>query len=182
MRSFWSILVGLALLAAGGLPDSAEGSDRRGVTWKKTANFNNHQPRLAIVKSKKRKAKVEVAHSRPSVKKFEAPAKRVLATFELDDSALSLAPPEEPLALAKPTPGKCEWVRSIVAGYAFENVTPRSCAGSVFTFEARRGDRTFLVQASALNGELVKVERILEPAQGADAVDETTLAIEPASQ
>ena len=88
-----------------------------------------------------------------------------------DDGPLAHASPEEPTALARPAPGKCEWVQSIVAGYAFENITPKTCTGSVFTYEARRADRTYLIQASALNGELSKVERTSEPTQSADIPD-----------
>jgi hypothetical protein len=107
----------------------------------------------------------------------------LLATSQLDDSPLAHAPPEEPTALARSAPGKCEWVQSIVAGYAFENVTLKTCTGSVFTYEARRADRTYLIQASALNRELIKVEHTSEPTQSADIPDEaSTLTIEPASQ
>src|SRR5687768_6651270 len=129
MSRFWSILIGLALLAAGSLLDSAEASDRRSLAWKKSTNFNNHPPRQAVAKIRKRRPKVEIAQSHPAGKKIEAPTFRILATFQFDDGALAHAPPENPTALAKPAPGRCGWVQSIVAGYAFENVTPRTCTG-----------------------------------------------------
>jgi hypothetical protein len=182
MSCFWSILIGLALLAAGSFPDSAEASDRLSLAWKKSTNFNNHPPRQAVATIRKRKAKVEIAQSHRAGKKIGAPTYRILATFQFDDVALAHAPPENPTALARSAPGKCEWVQSIVAGYAFENVTPRTCTGSVFTYQARRADRTYLIQASALNGELIKVERRSEPTQSADILDKvSTLTIEPAS-
>src|SRR5215207_3653904 len=183
MNRFWSIFMGLALLVAGSLLDSAEALDGRSVAWKKSTNFNNHPPRQAVVKFRKRRPKVEVAQSHPAGKRIEAPTIRILATFQLYDGPLAHAPAEDPTALAKPAPSKCEWVQSIVAGYAFENVTPQTCTGSVFTYEARRADKTYLIQASALNGELIKVERTSEPTQSAGIPDEaSTLTIEPASQ
>lgn len=175
MKRFWSILVGLALLTAGAMPELALASDRNGPSWKKLANFNNQQRRQAIVKMKRTKPAHVARASSPS-KKPEAPSYRVLATFELDDDALALAPQAEPVMPVKPAPGKCEWVKSIVVGYAFEDVTPKICTGGVFTYQARRGDRTFHIQASALNGELLKVERTDAPQ------DSTTVTIEPASQ
>ena len=182
MSRFWSILMGLALLTAGSLPDSAEASDQRNLAWKKSTNFNNHPPRKAVVNITKRRPKVEIAQSYRASKKIEVPTFRILATFQFDDSALAHAPSENPTALARLAPGKCEWVQSIVAGYAFENVTPRTCTGSVFTYEARRADRTYLIQASALNGDLIKVERTSEPMQSADIPDEaSTRTIAPAT-
>ena len=173
MGRFWSIFIGLALLAAGS--NSAEALDRGSIAWKKSTNFNNHPPRQAVAKIRKRRPRVEIAQSHGAGKKTEAPNYRILATFQFDDAALAHAPPENPRALVRPAPGKCDWVRSIVAGYAFENVTPQVCTGSVFTYEARRADRTYLIQASALNGELIKVERTSEPTQSADIPDETSM-------
>ena len=163
------------------MPDSAEASDRS-LGWKKSTNFNNHPPRQAVVKLRQRRPRVEIAQSHGAGKKIEAPTYRILATFQSDDGALAHAPPENPRALARLAPGKCEWVQSIVAGYAFENVTPRTCTGSVFTYEAGRADGTYLIQASALNGELIKVEHTSQPTQSADIPDKAaTLTIEPAS-
>ncbi len=176
MNSWWSILIGIVFLTVGGLPESVTASDRNGMAWQKVTNFNNHQYPQTMVKMKRTKPAAQVARFSSTRKKPEPPAYRILATFQLDQDALALAPAEEPVAPAKPVPGKCEWVRSIVVGYAFENVAPKVCTGSVFTYEARRGGRSYLVQASALTGELIKVERT-------DALPEsTTVTIEPASQ
>ena len=177
MKSVWSILIGLAVLTVGITPGSTLASDRNGTVWSKQTNFNNPQPRRAIVKIIKKKKPAQVARASSSPpKEPELPTNRVLETFELDEDAVALVPPEETVTAVKPTPGKCEWVRSIVAAYAFEDVTPKVCTGSVFTYEAHRGDRTYLVQASALYGDLIKVERTDAPQ------DVTTVTIEPASQ
>ena len=177
MNGWWSILVGLLVLNTCFVQDGALASNRSGATWKKTTNFNNHERREVMVKMKKARAAVPVAQSSPSQNKFEAPPNRILATFQFDHDALAHAPVEEPVALARPAPGKCEWVRSIVTGYAFDHVTPKACTGSVYTYEARRGDRTFLIQASALNGDLVKVERLLS-----SSTIDSAVTIEPAGQ
>lgn len=176
MNSWWSILIGLVVLTVGGLPDSVLASDRNGMAWQKSTNFNNHQNRQILVKMKRTKPATQVARFSSTRKKPEPPAYRILATFQLDQDALALAPAQEPVAPAKPVPGKCEWVRSIVVGYAFEDVAPKVCTGSVFTYGARRGGRSYIVQASSLTGELVKVERT-------DALPEsTTVTIAPANQ
>jgi hypothetical protein len=176
MKSVWSILIGLAVLTVGIAPSSTLASDRNGTIWSKRTNFNNPQPRRAIVKIVKRTKPARITRASSTPKEPEPPTNRVLATFELDEDAVAFIPPEEPVTTVKPTPGKCEWVRSIVAAYAFEGVRPKVCTGSVFTYEAHRGDRTFLIQVSALYGELIKVERTDIPQ------DVTTVTIEPASQ
>jgi hypothetical protein len=176
MKGVWSILIGLAVLTVGIAPGSNLASDRNGTVWAKQTNFNNPQPRRAIVNIAKKKKPTQIARASSTRKESEPPANRVLATFDLDEDAVALIPPEEPVTKVKPTPGKCEWVRSIVTAYAFEDVTPKVCTGSVFTYEAHRGDRTFLIQASALYGDLIKVERTDAPQ------DVTTVTIEPASQ
>jgi hypothetical protein len=178
MKSWLSILSGLFVLTLCGVQDGAPASERSGATWKKTTNFNNHQHRELMVKMKKAKAAVPVAKSSSSKNKLVAPTYRVLATFQPDQDALVHAPVDEPIAVARPTPGKCEWVRSIVTGYAFDHVTPKACTGSVYTFEARRGDRLFLIQASALNGDLVRVERLSSSPTTTDAA----VTVEPAGQ
>ena len=71
MSRSWSILMGLALLTAGSLPDSPEASDQRNLAWKKSTNFNNHPPRKAVVNITKRRPKVEIAQSYRASKKIE---------------------------------------------------------------------------------------------------------------
>jgi hypothetical protein len=62
--------------------------------------------------------------------------------------------------VSKPQPTRCEWARSIVKGYAFDNVEPKKCEGSILSFEAIRSGQKFQIEVSALNGDLISVEKI----------------------
>ena len=141
MNSWWSILIGLVVLTVGGLPDSVLASDRNGMAWQKSTNFNNHQNRQILVKMKRTKPATQVARFSSTKKKPEPPAYRILATFQLDQDALALAPAQEPVAPAKPVPGKCEWVRSIVVGMPLRMSLPRSAraASSPMEHDAEAG-------------------------------------------
>src|SRR5262245_26882588 len=107
MKSIWSILIGLAVLTVGIVPGSTLASDRNGTVWSKQTNFNTPQPRRAIVEIVKRTKPAHVARASSPRKEPEPPTNRVLATFELDQDALALVPPGEPITAVKPTPGKC---------------------------------------------------------------------------
>lgn len=58
------------------------------------------------------------------------------------------------------TSNPCERARSIIAGYAFENVLAKTCEGTTYNFEATRGGDTFLIEISPLNGDLTRVEKL----------------------
>jgi hypothetical protein len=53
----------------------------------------------------------------------------------------------------------CDKAKSIVTGYGFSNIQTMSCSGSVYSFSANRGGKSFSVKVSALNGELTEVKR-----------------------
>jgi hypothetical protein len=51
----------------------------------------------------------------------------------------------------------CEAGAEIVAGYAFSSVTPQTCSGGTYTFQAMRENRPYTVELSARTGELIRV-------------------------
>ena len=57
-------------------------------------------------------------------------------------------------------PNRCKWVQSMVGGYAFENVTVRTCEGNAYIFEATREGKSFTIYMSIDTGELLKVEKL----------------------
>jgi hypothetical protein len=178
MNCRWSIpglLVAAALLA----PGSADARDK--VAWSKTTNFNLHRaldraPAAKLVNKARAMAPKAIAG-----KVLDEPGNRILATFPLEEDVPILKPLDPSEFVARPPPDRCEWIRSIVAAYAFENVRSTSCVGSVYSFEAERGERRFLIEASALNGDLLKVERLALDGLAGDS-QALELTIEPAGQ
>jgi hypothetical protein len=53
----------------------------------------------------------------------------------------------------------CDKAKSIVTGYGFSDIQTMSCSGSIYSFAANRGGKSFAVKVSALNGELTEVKR-----------------------
>jgi hypothetical protein len=160
------------------LAEQSQFSGRDKIHWRKVTNYN-----VRSVSTKKIIPKIAVTSKAVPEQSINPQPPRILATFDYGGSAVSMGPANELFAAPKAAPVRCEWARSIVSGYAFENVEAKACEGSMYDFEAMRGGKRFSIQISALNGELIKVQRI-DP--GIDArvrpeVDEM-LIVEPAGQ
>jgi len=53
----------------------------------------------------------------------------------------------------------CDKAKSVVMGYGFSDIQPKICSGSVYSFAASRGGKSFSIKVSALNGVLTEVKR-----------------------
>ena len=64
----------------------------------------------------------------------------------------------------KPAPSaagmSCDKAGSIISGYGFSSVTPNSCKGQVFAFNATRSGKAYVVKLSAASGELTEVKKV----------------------
>jgi hypothetical protein len=152
------------------------------INWNKAVNFNTS-------KAAPRKNK-----PRAVFQKKQTPRHEVAIVPELEDKPvlppveISAPPSAHPLwtgslnepVLPKSAPERCEWARSIVAGYAFGNVEATNCSGSVYRFEATRDEKRFSIEVSAVNGQLTKVEKL--EATSATAHDSATFTVEPAAE
>lgn len=78
------------------------------------------------------------------------------------------AKPSVPLQkTAAATPGKpatsgmsCEKAASVITGYGFSAVTPASCAGKVYAFNAKRDGKSFAIKLDSASGELAEVKKL----------------------
>jgi outer membrane biosynthesis protein TonB len=86
-------------------------------------------------------------------------AKEGLATASLTKPA----EPAKPL-LAKPAASSaamtCDKATGIVSGYGFASVTPKTCSGDTFAFNASRGGKSYEIKLSAATGELTEVKKL----------------------
>jgi hypothetical protein len=143
------------------LAEQCPASPRDEVLWTKAANYNVRVPprrnALAVV-SKKKHTHVTLNVLPETVKKQRPP--RILATFDYGEASLVVKPVSHTVAPPVPPPSRCEWARSVVAGFAFGNVKVHSCEGTIFTFVGSRDVRTFLIKISGIDGNLVKVEQV----------------------
>jgi hypothetical protein len=137
------------------LPKQSMAATRDKVLWDKKANFNVSQFHMQKHKTEPPPNKVEDLQS-PAIL---GPPK-IIDTFQLEGDTTLTTATTAPVAISIPRPTRCDWAKSIVAAYAFENVIPKTCNLGVLRFEATRQGRKFSIQVSAVNGDLIKVERI----------------------
>lgn len=53
----------------------------------------------------------------------------------------------------------CNKAETIVGGYGFSEIKPADCNGQVFSFDANRDGKSFMITLNAVNGELIQVRR-----------------------
>jgi hypothetical protein len=160
MYAAWLFLATSFILILGcPLVDESLGATRDKVLWNKTANYTTftHPAKKRFRPLAKEGPKSSRIKSPPP---SEPPAPRILATFEYGDTTLWTGSADQSFLMSKPQPTRCEWAGSIVKGYAFDNIEPRMCDGSVLSFEATRDGQKFRIEVSALNGDLISVEKI----------------------
>ena len=54
----------------------------------------------------------------------------------------------------------CDKAGEIVSGYGFANVTPATCTGQVFAFNATRSGNSYVIKLSSASGELTEVKKV----------------------
>lgn len=54
----------------------------------------------------------------------------------------------------------CEKATSVVSGYGFSSVTPSSCSGKVYAFNAQRDGKSFAIKLDPKSGELTEVKKL----------------------
>jgi hypothetical protein len=162
MYSWWlNIITAVAVLAPNMIPTGqVNASARDRVYWHKTVNYNLSRPqqKLRTTIGKKVTSRQAVIPNSQSGKNRVSQPVKILATFDYGESALGVSKVTWAAPL-KPAPARCEWARSIVQGYVFDNVEAKRCEGSVYDFEAIRGGKRFSIKVNAINGELIKVEK-----------------------
>ena len=75
------------------------------------------------------------------------------------------AKPAKPAAEQKKTASKaqglsCDKATSVVSGYGFSSVTPSSCSGKVYAFNATRDGKQFAIKLDPASGELTEVKKL----------------------
>lgn len=67
-------------------------------------------------------------------------------------------------AAASPKPAttgmSCEKAGSVITGYGFTSVTPASCSGNLYAFNAKRDGKSFAIKLNPANGELTDVKKL----------------------
>ena len=89
----------------------------------------------------------------------EQPAKKKSAAKPAPKKEASAATAKKP-APAKSAGLSCEKAGSVVTGYGFSSVTPSSCEGKVYAFNAQRDGKSFAIKLDPASGELTEVKKL----------------------
>lgn len=115
-----------------------------------------------------RKAKKKVV-AKPAPKKPVARAKIKKKSVEPNTVAANKSAPKAvtTASISRPaaqsaTAGamSCSRASDIVAGYGFDSVKTSTCSGSIYSFNAVRGGKNYLVKVNSANGELTEVRKL----------------------
>lgn len=97
----------------------------------------------------------EPVYAPPKKKKTAAKLARVTRK-PVDTAVVKSAPLEGKTSAAL----SCDKAGQIISGYGFTGVTPTSCKGQVFAFNATRSGKAYVVKLSAASGELTEVKKV----------------------
>jgi hypothetical protein len=94
-----------------------------------------------------------------------APKKKTAKAVPATKSSLPAVEKKTVSSNGKKTAGaataiSCEKAGEIVSGYGFANVTPSTCIGQVFAFNATRTGKPYVVKLSSASGELTEVNKV----------------------
>lgn len=103
-------------------------------------------------------------------KKVVAPPKKPAAASVTTSAKTGPSTPaakttgQQKTASATPKPASaglsCEKAASVISGYGFSEVAPSSCAGKVYAFNAKRGEKSFAIKLDPSSGELTEVKKL----------------------
>jgi hypothetical protein len=115
------------------------------------------------------KSRVKTAAA-PVPKLAPEAVKRKVAPLALntDEKPAAAKPAKPKLETASITPIKpkasksigCTAGAAIVTGYGFASVTPKTCIGSVYSYNAMRDGKSYLIKVTAAQGEITEVTRL----------------------
>lgn len=102
---------------------------------------------------------------------YVPPRRKALEREEQKRKAKAAAKPSKPAeqkkqagkaAPAKPAAASlsCDKAGAVVSGYGFSSVTPSSCSGKVYAFNATRDGKAFAIKLDPKSGELTEVKKL----------------------
>lgn len=117
-------------------------------------------------------------HNKPRVKTASAPVPRLApAAVKRKPAPLAVKPETKPtstkparpkvvtasVAPTKPKASKaigCTAGAAIVTGFGFASVTPKTCTGNIYSYNAMRDGKSYVIKVTATKGEITEVTRL----------------------
>lgn len=111
---------------------------------------------------KKKKTTKAAPSPNPTVKKSVASAKKkaVAKTQSVASVEKTAMTSTKKRAASAATGMPCNRAEKIVSGYGFSSVKPTTCTGQVFSFNATRSGKAYVIKLSSASGELTEVRKV----------------------
>jgi hypothetical protein len=117
--------------------------------------YEGEEPVYIAPKKKKKTAKAA-----PVTKKSVASTEKKAVTSKSVASVEKKAVTSTEKKTATATGMSCDKAEKIVSGYGFTSVRPTTCTGQVFSFNATRSGKSYVIKLSSASGELTEVKKV----------------------
>jgi hypothetical protein len=122
--------------------------------------YEGEEPVYIAPKKKKKAAKAAPA-TKPVTKKSVASTEKKAVTSKSVASVEKKAVTSTEKKTATAATGmSCDKAEKIVSGYGFTSVKPTTCTGQVFSFNATRSGKAYVIKLSSASGELTEVRKV----------------------
>ena len=115
---------------------------------------------IAPKKKKKTTAKAAPAAKPVTKKSVASTEKKAVTTSKSVASVEKKAVISTEKKTAAATGMSCDKAEKIVSGYGFTSVKPTTCTGQVFSFNATRSGKAYVIKLSSASGELTEVKKV----------------------
>jgi len=118
--------------------------------------YEGEEPVYIAPKKKKKTAKA----AKPIEKKPVASSKKKDATPSVASVEKKAVTSTEKKTASAASGMSCDKAGAIVSGYGFTSVKPTICTGQVFSFNATRSGKAYVIKLSSASGELTEVKKV----------------------
>jgi hypothetical protein len=129
--------------------------------------YDEYEDRPYVPPKKKKKAAKAKPAVKPETKKSTALAPKpetkkstALAPNSDTKQSAALVPQKPAAAKAQGSSMSCDKAAEIITGYGFSTVTPKTCEGQSYAFNATRSGKSYAIKLNPANGELTDVQKL----------------------
>ena len=123
--------------------------------------YEGEEPVYIAPKKKKKKTAKTAPATKPVIKKSVAsPEKKAVTSKSVASVEKKAVTSTETKTATAATGMSCDKAEKIVSGYGFTSVKPTTCTGQVFSFNATRSGKAYVIKLSSASGELTEVKKV----------------------
>jgi hypothetical protein len=122
--------------------------------------YEGEEPVYITPKKKKKTAKAAPATKPVTKKSVASTEKKAVTSGSVASVEKKAVTSTEKKTATAATGMSCDKAEKIVSGYGFTSVKPTTCTGQVFSFNATRSGKAYVIKLSSVSGELTEVKKL----------------------